>query len=170
MVLHTRASGQRHREHLRLPSPVQVVAGHAASAKCTALHVKKKAQVRPKEDTTSVFFKPFWAETIKLNPNRLLKPVHIWLACWACCLSYSWGNSGTALRKQGSRDADKQTKDEQEALLFFLPLACTWNKLYVCNRVSVKQHCFWQIVDRKMLNVRSMASTNPYADKKERFR
>ena len=130
----------------------------------------KKAQVRPKEDTTSVFLKPFGAETIKLNPNRLLEPMQIWLACWACCLSYSWGNSGAALRKQGSQDADKQTKDEQEALLFFLPLACSWNKLYVCNRVSVKQHCFWHIVVRKMLNVCSMASTNPYADKKERFR
>ena len=169
-MLHTRASGQRHREHVRLPSPVQAVAGHAASAQCTTLHVKKKAKVRPKEDTTSVFFKPFWAETIKLNPNRLLEPVQIYLACWACCLSYSWRNSGAALRKQGSQDADKQTKDEQEALLFLLPLACTWNKLYVCNRVAVKQHCFWQIVDRKMLNVRSMASTSPYADKKERFR
>ena len=169
-MLHTRASEQRHREHLHLLSPVQAVAGHAASARCTTLHVKKKAQVRPKEDTTSVFLKPFGAETIKLNPNRLLEPVQIYLACWACCLSYSWRNSGTALRKQRSQDADKQTKDEQEALLFFLPLACTWNKLYVCNRVAVKQHCFWQIVDRKMLNVRSMASTSPYADKKERFR
>ena len=89
MVLHTRASEQRHREHLRLPSPVQAVAGHAASAKGITLHVKKKAKVRPKEDTTSVFFKPFGAETIKLNPNRLLEPVQIWLACWACCLSYS---------------------------------------------------------------------------------
>ena len=116
-----------------------------------------------------MFFKPFGAETIKLNPNRLLKPVQIWLACWACCLSYSWGNSGTALRKQGSRDADKQTKDEQEALLFFLPLACTWNKLYVCNRVSVKQYCFWHIVDRKTLNMCSMTSINPYAEEKEHF-
>ena len=169
-MLHTRASGLRHREHVRLPSPVQAVAGHAASAKGTTLHVKKKAKVRPKEDATSVFFKPFWAETIKLTPNRLLKSVQLWLACWACCLSYSWRNSGTALRKQRSQDADKQIKDEQEALLYFPPLACSWNKLHVCNRLSVKQHCFWHIVDRKMLNVRSMASTSPYADTKERFR
>ena len=170
MVLHTRASGQRHREHLRLLSPVQAVAGHAASAQCTAQYVKKGASKAKRRYNLSVFLKPFWAEIIKLNPNRLLKPVQIWLACWACCLSYSWRNSGTALRKLGSQDADKQAKDEQESLLFLLPLACTWNKLYVCNRVAVKQHCFWQIVDRKMLNVRSMASTNPYADKKERFR
>ena len=58
-MLHTRASGQRHREHVRLLSPVQAVAGHAVSAKCTTLYVKKNAKVRPKEDTTSVFFKPF---------------------------------------------------------------------------------------------------------------
>ena len=31
-------------EHLRLPSPVQAVAGHAASAQCTTLHVKKEGE------------------------------------------------------------------------------------------------------------------------------
>ena len=40
-MLHARASGQRHREHVRLLSPVQAVVGHAASAQCTTLHVKK---------------------------------------------------------------------------------------------------------------------------------
>ena len=43
-MLHTRASGQRHREHVRLPSPVQAVAGHAALAKGTTLHVKKEGE------------------------------------------------------------------------------------------------------------------------------
>ena len=31
-MLHARASGQRHSEHVRLLPPVQVVAGHAATA------------------------------------------------------------------------------------------------------------------------------------------
>ena len=31
-MLHARASGQRHREHVRLLPPVQAVAGHAATA------------------------------------------------------------------------------------------------------------------------------------------
>ena len=75
MVLHTRASEQRHREHLRLPSPVQAVAGHAASAQCTALHVKKKAKVRPKEDTTSVFLSLFEQEQANWTP----------IGCWNLC-------------------------------------------------------------------------------------
>ena len=71
-MLHTRASGQRHREHVRLPSPVQPVAGHAASAQCTTQHVKKKAKVRPKEDTTSVFFKAFWGRNNQIKPQSVV--------------------------------------------------------------------------------------------------
>ena len=141
IVLHTRASGLRHREHVRLPSPVQAAAGHAASARCTTLHVKKKAQVRPKEDTTSVLFKPFWAETIKLNPNRLLKPVQLWLACWACCLSYSWGNGGLRWESNAARMPTSKSKMSRRRYFSFFHLlahetSCTFAIGFQSNRIA----------------------------------
>ena len=44
------------------------------------------------------------------------------------------------------------------------------NKLLSTYRkIIVKQNCFWKIVVRRMQDVRSMASINPYAEEKEHF-
>ena len=70
-MLHTRASGQRHREHVRLPSPVQAVAGHAASARCTTLHVKKGASKAKRRYNLSVF-KAFWGRNNQIKPQSVV--------------------------------------------------------------------------------------------------
>ena len=128
-------------EHLRLPSPVQAVAGHAASVQCTTLHVKEEGESKAIRRYNLSVFKPFWAETIKLNPNSLLKPVQIWLACWACCLSYSWGNSGTALRKQAAEmPTSKPKMSRRHYFSFFRLLAhetsCTFAIGFQSNRIA----------------------------------